>query len=184
MENKTSYCKLCGTKISLPWLYKKSLFSISSDDINIQDLSLLIDYKIGIDSKENCEKCMSKYKLIETSVISYVIEKLPLFLFFILDLEYEVCKNKRKEIRNLFISNLTIKNETYDLISIIFMPSNNHYTIYFKCKEDLILKNSSNSIKLFYHDGLSNNGRIITLDNFDSLFQLFNPYIVIYIKKN
>ena len=52
MENKTSYCKLCGTKISLPWLYRKSLFSISSDDINIQDLSLLIDYKIGIDSKE------------------------------------------------------------------------------------------------------------------------------------
>ena len=127
---------------------------------------------------------MSKYKLIETSVISYEIEKLPLFLFFILDLEYEVCKNKRKEIRNLFISNLTIKNETYDLISIIFMPSNNHYTIFFKCKEGLILNNSSNSIKLFYHDGLSNNGRIITLDNFDSLFQLFNSYIVIHIKKN
>ena len=34
LENKTSYCKLCGTKISLPWLYRKSLFSISSDDIN------------------------------------------------------------------------------------------------------------------------------------------------------
>ena len=63
------------------------------------------------------------------------------------------------------------------------MPSNNHYTIFFKCKEGLILNNSSNSIKLFYHDGLSNNSRIIALDIFDSLFQLFNPYIVIYIKK-
>ena len=127
---------------------------------------------------------MNKYKLIETNVISYKIEKLPLFLFFILDLEYEVCKNKRNEIKNLFISNLELKNETYDLVSLIFMPNINHYTIYFKCKEDIILKNSSNSIKLFYHDGLSNNGRIITLDNFDSLFQLFNPYIVIYIKRN
>ena len=64
------------------------------------------------------------------------------------------------------------------------MPSNNHYTIYFKYKEDLILKNSSNSIKLFYHDGLRNNCSIITLDKYHSLFQLFNRYIVIYIKRN
>lgn len=127
---------------------------------------------------------MNEYKIIESNVISYEIEKLPLFLFLIFDLDYDECKNKRYDIRNILVSNLKLKKESYDLVSIIFMPNTNHYTIYFKCNEDLIFKNSNNLIKLFYHDGMNNNGRIILLDNYDSLFQLFNPYIAIYIKRN
>ena len=94
---------------------------------------------------------------IKTLGINYENITLPNFIIFITDIDYNILKNEeiQKKLLNLFIEEININNIIYKLHNIIFMPSQNHYTLAKINAGEILLVKNIDINNFYYYDDLS-----------------------------
>jgi len=101
--------------------------------------------------------------------------------------QYDNLIKYRTQIKDFIKNEFVFNNITYKLYGIIFMKEYNHYTAYCNdCLTDdlnLVINES------YYYDDLIDNGKIELITNLGFKQKLetiikYNPFIIIYIKKN
>ena len=146
---------------------------------NINNTSLfnifLAKYKEIYSYVYDCRKNLTKtedvlYLKIKFNIISY-----PQFLFLIFDFQYSVLRNKKEQIFELIVDHLVlIINAEYKLSGIIAAPSYNPIS--------LTINSHFTPDKIYYHDGLYNQGNLGQINENMDWKNIGIPYIALYKK--
>jgi len=89
--------------------------------------------------------------------------------------------NYLKEIFNLIEERLILNlGVEYLLNSIILLPFEGHYSTVIFNPEGTLIDNYFKSNLIYIHDGLKNDGKIISIENSDDWKKEGVPYIVVY----
>ena len=166
---KKTACYICGKEI-IKENFASPLISLTEYEIKFHNLNNALNQKY-FPCKTTCHNCNKTSKERETnldSVTTYYDMKMPEFLIFIVDMDYNKLKNYDNDIINIFKQHLelTINNNEiskYNFISCVTMPNEIHYSIYF-----FNLKSSYNGMKIneyYWHDGSLNEGELIYSKN-------------------
>ena len=115
--------------------------------------------------------------------VKYNILSYPVFLFLLFDFQYNELTNYKDKIYKLLKDKITLNFRTeYRLIGIIGAPKINHYNaiIFNPMGPSINKKFTQNNI--YYHDGMLNNGCIISLKKGEDWKNIGIPYIALYKK--
>ena len=166
-ENKYTECFICGKKYEEIIKELQPFTFINNDNINNTSLFnvFLNKYKEIYSYACECRKNVPKNKDVLCLKIKYNIVSYPNFIFLIFDFQYSELKNNKAQIFKLIEDRLVLNLDAeYKLSGISFVPSFNHYKTIIFNPIGLSINTNFNPSKIYYHDGLDNNGKITEID--------------------
>jgi len=100
------------------------------------------------------------------------------------DLSYENLLKYSKNIFNLLEQHLILNFDTeYNLKGLVIYPYKNHYSSIIFYPVGSLINTEFKSNKIYIHDSLKNNGKIIEINNINSWKNEGIPYLAIYAKE-
>ena len=158
---------------------------INNDNINNTSLFnvFLNKYKEIYSYACECRKNVPKNEDVLCLKIKYNIISYPNFIFLIFDFQYTELNKNKAQIYKLIEDRLVLNLDAeYKLSGIISVPSFNHYNTIIFNPIGLSINTNFNPSKIYYHDGLDNNGKIAEIDENMNWKDIGIPYIVLYKK--
>ena len=184
-ESKSTECVICGKK-NLENINEMQPFTfINSNNINNTSIFniFLNKYKEIYSYACECRKNVPKNEDVLCLKIKYNIISYPQFLFFIFDFQYSELINNKDQIFKLIEDYLVLNiNAEYKLSGIIAAPSHNHYNTIIFNPIGLTINSRFTPDKIYYHDGLYNQGNIVQINENMDWKKIGIPYIVLYKK--
>ena len=163
-ENKESECIICGNKKTEEITNMQPFVFINGNNINNASIFNLFLEKYKEIYSYACECRKDNNEDVLCLRVKYNILSYPVFLFLLFDFQYSELTNYKDKIYKLLKDKITLNFRTeYRLIGIIGAPKINHYNaiIFNPMGPSINKKFTPNNI--YYHDGMLNNGCIISL---------------------
>jgi hypothetical protein len=158
---------------------------INNDNINNTSLFnvFLNKYKEIYSYACECRKNVPKNEDVLCLKIKYNIISYPNFIFLIFDFQYTELNKNKAQIYKLIEDRLVLNLDAeYKLSGIISVPSFNLYNTIIFNPIGLSINTNFNPSKIYYHDGLDNNGKISEIDENMNWKDIGIPYIALYKK--
>ena len=184
-ENKSSECFICGKKTLINIDELQPFTFINNNNINNTSIfNIFLDkYKEIYSYACECRKNLPKNEDVLCLKIKYNIISYPEFLFIIFDFQYSGLVDYKEKIFKLLDDIIVLNiNIEYKLSGIIAVPSYNHYNTIIFNPSGVTINKEFTPDKIYYHDGMRNNGKIIQIDEKMNWKNVGIPYIVLYKK--
>ncbi len=182
-ENKEYECIICGNKKIEEIKEMQPFIFINGNNINNTSIFNLFLSKYKEIYSYACECRKDKKEDVLCLKIKYNILNFPKFLFILFDFQYSELSKYKEKIYKLLEDKIILMLRTeYKLIGLINAPSINHYnTIIFNPLGRSINKYFTPN-NIYYHDGMCNNGCIVSLKKGEDWKNKGIPYIALYKK--
>ena len=183
VEKKFEFCTLCRNKqefIIKPYYH---FFIINEENIKEDSIMNIFIKKYKKYTSYNC-LCKKTDDYFQTTICEYQIISYPIFLMILFDLSYENLLKYSKNIFNLLEQHLILNFDTeYNLKGLVIYPYKNHYSSIIFYPVGSLINTEFKSNKIYIHDSLKNNGKIIEINNINSWKNEGIPYLAIYAKE-
>lgn len=184
-ENKSSECFICGEK-KLEIIENMQPFTfININNINNKSIFniFLEKYKEIYSYACECRKNLPKKEDVLCLKIKYNIISYSDIIFLLFDFPYSELNKHKNKIYDLIEDKIVFTiNTEYKLSWIIAVPSQNHYNTIIFNPICLTINKEFTPDKMYYHDGLHNNGMIMQIKENMNWRNVGIPYIVLYKK--
>ena len=130
-----------------------------------------------------CRKNLPKNEDVLCLKIKYNIISQPEIIFLLFDFPYSELNKLKNKIYDLIEDKIVFTiNTEYKLSGIIAVPSQNHYNTIIFNPMGLTINKEFTPDKIYYHDGLHNNGMIMQIKENMNWRNVGIPYVVLYEK--